>query len=103
MGAPYSEFQSELKARQAARDRLRDPGEDGVILVTCDHGTVVLTVASSDYTLQQASDLPLGTRVTCFAQAASVTVNTEAISDGEFATFLVSLDASGDTQWVLAY
>ena len=104
MATPYNILQSLERAKDGDRNFVPDPGAAGVIDPQfTDDGFAVLSVASSAYTLASADKFGLGTKLTVNAQAADITVDGNAVSDGDFATFIVTLDSSAAKQWVLAY
>lgn len=81
--------------------KIKDPGANGTITFPGDKALAHVTLASAGTNaFSSAADVPLGALLIVFAQA-SVTVNSVALADGEFAEFFVTLDSSGAHQWSL--
>ena len=102
MATPYNMRAGLLRAGDASANVLTDPGSGGTIVVRpFDLAQVTLTGAGAR-TLESASAMPLGARVLVLSQTNAITCNSVTIDDGEHVEFLVTLDSSGNNQWVQA-
>lgn len=98
---PYNLAASTGRALTADAFDLLDPGADGTVSVH-PKGTSILKVRTTGArTLQAATQLDLNTTVLVVTDVSGVTVNSQAIADGGHALFRVTMDASGDNQWVM--
>lgn len=79
---------------------LNEPETGGVAVVDYNSYNILELNSAVTITLEDAASIPVGVKVLIIAQAA-VTVNSESLSDGGFAEFTVTKNASGDHQWVI--
>ena len=88
----------------ADRSSRLDPGSDGTLIVTPVDRAVCTMTDAGTRTLEAAAGLGVGTTVLCISQTDAVIVAgavSITINDGEYVEFVVSLDSSGDKQWVV--
>lgn len=98
MSTKYNLFQDSYAAKEAERGALRDPVGSGVVVVTPnDHGVLQLSTAGT-VTLQPATEVPVNVDVLVLFQA-SVTFETLAFVDGDWAVFKVVLNSAGVRVW----
>jgi hypothetical protein len=98
---PYNLAASIGRALDAGAVHLLDPGADGTVTVAPKGIAILVLESAGERTLQTATGVDLGTSVKVYATAASATVNSQAIADGGYAEFQVTLNASGVNQWSL--
>ena len=87
------------KARQADHTTIADPGDAGTIKVSPTDLNVCILTGGTTRELQAASEVPVGVEVLLISQTSTITVNSVALGDGEFAIVRVTLDSSGAHQW----
>ena len=88
----------------ADRSSRLDPGSAGTLIVTPVDRAVCTMTDAGTRTLETAAGLGVGTTVLCISQTDAVVVAgavSITINDGEYVEFVVSLDSSGDKQWVV--
>lgn len=98
---PYNLAASVGRALDAGALHLLDSEGTGTITVAPKGVGILVCNVAGDRTLQAAAGVDLGASVKVYATVASVTVNAQAIADGGFAEFQVTLNASGAHQWTL--
>lgn len=96
---PYNLAHGLYKARQADHTTLADPGDAGTIKVSPTDLNVCVVTGGTTRTLQDATEVPLGVVVQVISQTSTITVNSVALADGEFALFRVTLDSNGAHVW----
>lgn len=96
---PYNYSASVGRALDAGAVDLLDPGAGGTVTVAPKGVGILVIDTTGARTLQAAAGVDVGSRVLAIVTAASVTVNGTAVGDGEYAEFLVTLNASGANQW----
>lgn len=78
---------------------IADPGDGGTISISADDSYCVLT-GGTTRTLKAAASVPVGAKILLISQTSTITVNSSvALSDGEWARFVVVLDSSGANVW----
>ena len=87
---------------RASRQVISDPGSAGTILVVHDRGVCTVT-GGTLRTLEAAAQVPLGTEILVIPQTTTITVSGQALTDGQSAKFVVTLNSSGVNQWVKAF
>lgn len=97
---PYNFAASVGRALDAGATTLLDPGADGTVTVAPKGVAILVINTTGARTLQSADGVDIGAEVLVIATASSVSVNSIDIADGGHAVFKVTLDASGDNQWV---
>lgn len=98
---PYNLAASVGRALDAGALHLLDPQGTGTVNVAPNGIGILECTVSGDRTLQAATGVDLGTSVKVYATVAGVTVNGQAIADGGYAEFQVTLSAAGVNQWTL--
>lgn len=98
---PYNLDTGLYRARQAEKMHLTDPGSGGTVQVFPHDLNVLEIDTTGARTLQTASEVAVGTIVIVTVTAASVTVNSTAIADGEAAVFMVSRNSSAANEWII--
>ena len=92
---PYNVAQGFARAREADRTAIKDPDPDLIIQISgTAFGHVQLNAALA-YVLQDATQVPLGTQVTCNPTIGGVTINTIAVNDGDYLDFRCILNDGG--------
>lgn len=97
---PYQALQFNIRALEADRNSVLDPGV-GTVKVGQSPALLVVNATAGDRTLEAATNLPLQTTILCIATIASVTVNTVSVPDGGWVEFHVTLSASGVKEWTV--
>ena len=98
MSTRYNQFQDSYAAKEAERGALRDPVGSGVVVVTPnDHGVLKLSTTGT-VTLQPATEVPVDVDVLVLFQA-SVTFETLAFVDGDWAVFKVVENSAAARVW----
>ena len=99
MTTAYNVLNRLRRAKNADRGARLDPGSGGVIIVSpVDDGYCTLG-STGARTLEDATLLGVGTRITIVSQAAGASCNTVALADGEFTVFIVITNSSGVNVW----
>lgn len=91
------------KSSDADRSARLDPGSGGIIKVSPVDRAVVTLTGAGTRTLQAAAGHGVGTSILCISQTNSIIVAgavSITINIGENVEFVVTLDSSGDKQWV---
>lgn len=96
---PYNMAHGLYKARQADHTTVADPGDAGVINVSPTDLNVCIVTGGTTRDLQDASEVPVGVQLLLISQTSTITVSGVALGDGEFALYIVTLDASAAHQW----
>lgn len=94
-------IQSKLsKARRGDRTKVADPGDAGTIKAQNVDRAVCVVTGGTTRSLEAAARYSEGASILVISQTSSITVNSQALADGEHAEFIVTLDSNGAKQWV---
>lgn len=102
MASPHNIKAGMQRAGRADVGKVKDPGDGNSINPGNYDRAFCVVTSGTTRSLVSASRFPLSTKLLVISQTSTITVNSIALADGEFAEFVVTLDSSGDKQWVEA-
>lgn len=99
MTTAYNLANKRARAEAASREVVLDPGDGNTIIVSKVSPAICVVTGGTTRSLESAANVGLDHRVTVISQTSTITVNSVALGDGEFAEWKCTLDSSGDHQW----
>lgn len=97
---PYQVQAYNLRALQADRASVLDPGSGGTVRVNQTPALLQIDSAGAR-TLEAAANLPVGASVFAFATVSGASVNSHTLADGGWVEFKLVLNASAAKAWVV--
>lgn len=88
-----------FRSASAGRNQVADPGVGGDIIVSPTGDAVVVIETTGARSLQDATSVPLGSRIVAMSTIAGAEVQSVTLNAGTFAEFIVILNSSGVHVW----
>ncbi len=96
----YNLLNKVARANKAGRQLVLDPGDAGTIKAKQVGHAACIVEGGTTRSLESATRYGVNDSLLVVSQTSTITVNGVALSDGESARFVVTLDSSGAKQWV---